>query len=120
MGTLSPIGKLNQQVRFERLTTTDDPVYGPQPSTWTTVCTVWANVQDVLPSRAETAASGIRIESRPARIRCRYRTDITSAMRVVLVAGGRVLKIVAGPAEIGFRRGIEIMAEEFTTAGDTT
>jgi len=114
------IGTLNQRVRFEAPSTTEDAKYGPQPGPWTTVATVWANVQEVLPSRAEKA-QGIRIEARPARIRIRYRTDITSAMRVVLVdRGSRVLKIVSGPAELGRKEGLEIMGEAYSTTGDGT
>lgn len=113
------LGTLSQRIRFEQQGTSNDPTYGPQPGSWTTVATVWANVQDVLPSRAEAVGQGIRIETRPARIRMRYRSGITSAMRVVLIdRGNRVMKIVAGPAEIGRKEGIEIMAEEYTTSGD--
>lgn len=112
-------GKANQRIRFEQQLTETDATYGPQPGDWIPVCTVWAEVQDVLPSRAETTAD-IRIASRPARVRLlRYRSDITSAMRIVLVdRGNRVLNIVAGPAEMGRKEGLELMAQEFSTAGD--
>lgn len=112
-------GTLNQLIRFERPNRVVDPAYGPQPSTWEEVDTVWANVQDVLPSRSESVAAGIRIAARPARIRIRYRDDITSDMRIVLLdRGNRVMQIVAGPAELGNREGIELMATEYSTSGD--
>lgn len=113
------IGKLRDQVRIERRTSSQDATYGTQTVTWATLATVAAEVQDVLPSRGERQAAGLKMENRPARIRMRYRTDVTSDMRLVLVSrANRVLQIVSGPAQIGNREGIELMAEEWTTQGD--
>lgn len=110
---------MDQRVRFEEQETTTDPVYGPQPGSWVEVVTVWANVQDELPSRSEAAAGGIRIAAMPARLRVRYRAGITSAMRVVLVdRGDRVMQIIAGPVELGRREGLEMKIQEYSTAGD--
>lgn len=112
------IGPLDQQVRIEQQGSTMDAIYGPQPGAWTTLDTVWAGVRDVLPSRA-IGNDEIRVTSRPARIRMRYRTDIDTTMRLVLIdRGNRVMKIVGGPAELGRRDGIELMVEEYTTSGD--
>lgn len=84
--------------------------------TWADVTpSEWAEVQDVLPSRGESIADGINIAKRPARIRCNYRTDITSDMRVKF--DGRTLKIVAGPAELGRREGLEVVCEELSIEG---
>ena len=111
--------RMNQRVRIERPTTVDDGTYGPQPGPWETVATVYAEVQDVLPSRAESAGQGLRMEARPARVRMGYRSDITSDMRLVLLdRGSRMLRIVSGPAELGFRERIEIMGESYSTEGD--
>jgi SPP1 family predicted phage head-tail adaptor len=82
---------------------------------WVPVVTVRAEVRDVLPSRSERLSEGMTIAARPARIRMRYRTDITSDMRIL--HGNRVMQITAGPAEIGNREALELMAEDYSTAG---
>jgi SPP1 family predicted phage head-tail adaptor len=111
------IGRLNERVRIERKSVSQDASYGTEVVTWTTLATVWANVEDVLPSRAENTR-GIRIENRPARVRMRYRTDVTSDMRLVMMdRASLVMQIVSGPAQIGRRHGLELMAESYTTAG---
>lgn len=96
-------------------------------TSWVEVATIWAHVQDILPSRAAVATEAIQITARPTRIRMHWRDDITSAMRIVLGSLGqtddppsadrRVLKIIAGPAELGRRQGIELMAEDYSTQG---
>lgn len=45
-----------------------------------------------------------------------FREDVTPDMRFVF--GARVMQIVAGPAELGFREGLEFMAEEYRPAGN--
>ena len=106
---------LDRRVTIERPVA--DPSFdGAGSGAWEVVATVWASVQDALPSRAERLADGLNIASRPARVRMRYRTDITPAMRFVI--GDRVMQIVAGPAELGFREGVEFMAEYYSTAGN--
>ena len=113
------IGKLDCRIRIESKQTVDDPLYGPQAGAWAPFATVWANVEEVLPSRAETQAQGIRIEERPARVRIRYMLGITSDMRVIrLDRDNRIMKIVSGPAEMGRREGIELMCTEYTTQGE--
>lgn len=108
-------GRLNRRVTIQHRTETQDATYGTQVVTWATLATVWAEVQDVLPSRAESMADGIDIARRPSRVRMRYRTDVDATMR--LVVDGRTLRIIAGPAELGFREGVEFVAEEITTGG---
>ena len=78
--------------------------------------TEWAEVQDILPSRAEDVADNINIQRRPCRVRTLYRDDITSEMRVLVE--GRTLQIIAGPAELGRRDGLEMICEELTTQGE--
>lgn len=113
------IGRLRDRVRFERQEITEDPLYGPQPGAWVEVATEWAEVLDSLPSRAETGDAVLRQSVRPARIRLRWRTDIDTTMRVVLLdRDNRVLGLSAGPAMLGNeRRFMEFMAEEFTSTG---
>ena len=111
-----PIVKLDQRIRIERRQVTTDPDYGTQTTTWVTFATVWAEVQDVLPSKAEAQSNGMQAATRPARIRTRYLAGITTDMRVVcLTRGNRVLQIVSGPAELGRKDGLEFMAETYST-----
>jgi head-tail adaptor len=80
------------------------------------VVTVWASVKDALPSRAEKLADGINMAARPARVRMRFRDDVTPDMRFVM--GSRIMQIVSGPAELGRREALEFMVEEYSPAGN--
>ena len=112
-------GKYNRRIRFEAPPTGQESDFGTPDGIWTPVATVWAWIEDVLPSRAETSASDIRVGQKPTCIRTRYRGDITSAMRIVLIdRGDALLKIVSGPAELGRKGGLEMMAVEFSSQGD--
>jgi head-tail adaptor len=73
-------------------------------------------VTDALPSRGEKLAEGINLAARPARVRMRFREDVTPDMRFVM--GDRIMQIVAGPAELGRREGLEFMVEEYRPAGN--
>ena len=84
--------------------------------TWDALPPVWAQVQDMLPSRGDKVAAGVEVTARPARIRIRFRTDITADMRIQF--GDRLMKIVSAPAELGYREGLEIVAEDYTTTGN--
>lgn len=107
-------GRLNRRITIERPV----PAAGIESAgkgSWVLVATVWAEVQDRLPSRGERLDGGINIAARPARVRMYWRADITAAMRFVM--DGRVMQIVAGPAELGFREGLEFMVEDYSSAG---
>lgn len=106
--------RYNRQITFERHVRPAGRGNAGQ-ETWQPVATVWAEVQDALPSRAERLSEGMTMAARPARIRMRYRDDITSDMRIIY--GNRVMQITAGPAELGRREGLELMAEDYSTAG---
>lgn len=107
--------RLDTRIRIERKVVTPDPLYGTETVAWVEFATVWAEVQDVLPSRAERLADTIVIANRPARIRMRHLAGITPDMRMII--GTRVLQIVSGPAEIGRREGIELIVEEHSSEG---
>lgn len=112
-------GPFDRRIRIEQQGTTTDAVYGPQPGSWTTFATLWANVQEMLPSRGERVAEGIRIAERPARVRTRYVEGITSAMRVVyLDRSNRVMKILTPPVELGRKDGLEFMVADFSSSGE--
>lgn len=122
------VGLLNRRIKIQKKSTTNEAEYGTEVITWITHATVWANVQDVLPSRSESSESGmrsadglvkIRTSTGLTRIRIRYLATVTSDMRIMLTdRSNKILQIVSGPAEMGQREGMEIMAESYTTAGD--
>lgn len=110
---------MDRRVRIEYKATTQDSTYGRPVITWTTLTTTWANVQDALPSRGESQPNEIRLAERPARVRMRYDSRITSDMRLVYVdRSDRLMKIITQPAELGRKEGIEFMVSEYSTSGD--
>lgn len=109
-------GELPDFIRIER-PVVDDGLDGAGSGTWVPVDEVWASVVDMLPSRGERLAGGINVAARPARVRMRARDDVTPDMRFVM--GERVMQIVAGPALIRQRSGVEFMVEDYTSAGNS-
>lgn len=109
-------GRLDRRVTLLARQAVQEVRFGTQVVTWVAVQTVWAQVTPMLPSRAERIAEGIEIARQPIRVRMRWRNDVTTAM--ALEFEGRRYRIVGGPAELGRREGIEIMAELLTTEGD--
>lgn len=109
-------GRLRDRITIEANISLDHPDYGPQPGAWTPIAKrIAAEVQDVLPSRSERVTQGIRVATRPARIRMRYRAGITSDMRVIVHGtADRVLQIVGGPAVLGRREWLELVCEEYS------
>lgn len=117
MAALLNIGDLDRQIDIQR-PVPDTSADGAGSGTWANVDTdVWAQVQDMLPSRGERLADGINVATRPARVRMRFRDDIDASMRFVM--GTRIMQITAGPAELGRREGLEFMVEDYTSAGNT-
>ncbi len=112
------VGSMRDRVRFERPVRPVGIMKSGQ-ATWQEVVTVYAEVQDVLPSRAERVAEGVNIARRPCRVRIRYRRDIAfdSSMRIVF--GDRVMEIISGPAVLGNRERFEFVAEDLSTAAPT-
>ncbi|ARR52137.1 hypothetical protein HY78_01010 [Rhizorhabdus wittichii DC-6] len=109
-------GSLDRRVDIQRKTKATG-VRSAGKGTWATIAaSVPANVQDMLPSRAERLAEGVSIARRPARVRMRYREDVTPDMRLKM--GERLMRIVAGPIELGRREGIEMVVEDYTAAGE--
>lgn len=111
--------QLDRQVTFQAKTvTTSSKFNAPKAGGWENYAEdLFANVQDVLPPKTEQLDQTINLTMRPARIRIRYRDDITSAMRVLY--RGRTLEIVSGPVEV-FDRGrwLEMIAQEYSSVGD--
>lgn len=117
--------RYNRRLRIER-PVPNKAFGGAGSGSWTPVTETYAEVQDVLPSRAERLEEGINIAERPARVRMRFRADVTPNMRFVLlrwdgsawVSAGRVMQIEAGPAEVGRRDAVEFMVKDYTSAGN--
>lgn len=107
--------ELRQRVRLER-PQTGAGFDSAGEGDWALVAEIWASVVDALPSRGERLAEGINVSARPARVRIRYREDVGPEMRFVM--GERVMQIVSGPAELGWREGLEFMVEEYRPAGN--
>lgn len=110
------LGKMDRQVIFEQKVVTQDSVYGTEVISWIPFATVWANVQDSLPSKSESVLKGLAISINQVRIRTRYIPNLDSSMRVTVKGySDRVLQIVGGPAELGRMQGIEIMCEDYSS-----
>lgn len=73
-------GKLDQRVTIQSATIARDS-YGNEVRTWSTLATVWAEVEPLV---GREFMEGRQVESEvTTRIRIRYRTDLTTAMRAV-------------------------------------
>ena len=123
-----PAGSLNKRIRIERPVAAAS-FKGAGSGAWALVQDdVAIGIQDMLPSRGEKLAEGLNVATRPARVRMRYRQDIKPNMRFVLGAivtgddvdysSARIMQIVSGPAEIGRRRGIEFVVEDYSSSGN--
>jgi head-tail adaptor len=106
------IGTLDKRARIERRIVTQDSTYGTDVVTWQTLAVVWCNLVDSAPSRDEQVRNGMSMVKVRCRMRMRYRGDIATDMRVVMMRPDeQIWQIVGGPAEIGVRDGIELMIE---------
>ena len=91
-------------------------MYGNQAVTWSTLTTTWCDILDVLPIKDERVAQGLEISSVRCRIRLRYRTDITSAMRFVINRpSATTWNIIGGGSMVGNKDAIEFLIEKVST-----
>lgn len=110
-------GLLNRRLLIERPVRTSDDYGGATATTWETVATVWASVVDqLLFNAAEASNTDVRQRTLPTRVRIRYRNDITTDMRLTLADRSRVMQIIS-ISELGRGDGLEMMAENYSTAG---
>jgi SPP1 family predicted phage head-tail adaptor len=109
--------KLDRRIQIQEAVTSQDTTYGTESIAWLTVATVWAEVQDVLPSRAEGISADLVTRTKPTRIRLRWFRGLTSKSRIkITYPEARTLQIISGPADISGRRAyMEIMCEEVST-----
>lgn len=112
-----PQFKTDEKITIKRKSVTKDPDFGSEVVDWIPVAIrVWANVQDVLPSRSEAVKQGIRIGVQQTRIRMRKDSAITSEMQVTLHGrGDRVMQIISGPAMLDDGAYMEFVAESYSS-----
>jgi head-tail adaptor len=118
-------GQLDRRIIIEYQEVGEDPVFGTPLITWQPLVALpgsprvampfWAQIQDALPSNSEAVKQGLVIARNQSRIRLRYRTDVTSAMRITDVGTGQVYQIVGGPAEIGRKEWTEVIVERYSS-----
>ena len=111
------IGPLDRRVLIEQKVTAREGAYNTETVSWVPLAEVWANVQDVMPSRDEsTIAEGARLHTRRVRVRVRWLRELDNTCRVkVLRPVERIMQIVGGPSDIGGNRAfMEIMCEEYS------
>jgi head-tail adaptor len=109
-------GELDRRVTILVRNDVKDAVYGTKLALWFPHATVGANVREILPPRGDHAAGEMSMARRQLRIRMRWRDDVSQANRI-MIGNGNQMRIVAGPAMIGRRDGLEIMVEELSTEG---
>src|SRR6266508_6985042 len=106
-------GLLDRQILIEKKSVAQEATYGSETVTWVPLSTVngqperyWAEVQDALPSRAESVTQGLAMARNQVRIRFRYRNDVDSSMRVTVFGDStnQIMQIVGGPAAVGGRK----------------
>lgn len=107
---------LDRRITIKKKSSTLDPAYRSPVVSWVPLATVWAEVIDVQPNRSESVRQGLEQASNQTRIRIRFRDDVNSSMRVEY--RGRILQIIAGPAELGRREYLELMCEAYTSSGE--
>ncbi|MDQ1834659.1 phage head completion protein [Massilia scottii] len=107
--------KCDEKVTVEQLVGTPDPVYGTETQAWAPVLVrYWANVQDELPSRAESTKNGLDKSVLRTRLRMQGAQAVTGDMRVILHSrGDRVMQIIAGPALLDDRVHTEFQLEGY-------
>lgn len=100
---------------------TQDPTYGTEVVSWASITgtrPIFAEFQDVLPSRSESVKQGLAISTRQSRVRFPFFANIDSSMRVRTGRGNgaEVFQIVGGPALIGARQeAVEIVVERYSS-----
>jgi head-tail adaptor len=109
---------MDEQVKIERQVTTREPEFGSESESWQLVSDqVWANAQDVLiPTRSDAAVHGLQVSLTRTRLRIRVDDRVVAGMRVTLYGkGGRLMKIIGGPALLDDRRHAEYLLEGFSS-----
>lgn len=105
--------RLNTKCEIQYKSVTQDATYGNESIRWGLKAIVWAELQDILPSRSENITNNLDVATNRTRVRMRYRTDIDTTMR--FLARGYTYQFIAGPAMIGRNEYMEFVAERYST-----
>lgn len=118
-------GNLDELIEIEYPVSTPDAVYGSPVITWAPLVVLpgspqvhaplWAQFQDALPSRSESEQQTLVLARNQARVRMRYRSDVTSDMRILRVSQSTYYQIVGGPAMIGRKQWTELTVEKYSS-----
>ena len=111
--------RCDEKVTIEHDIGVGEDAYGKKAEDWQPLLAdYWANVQDVLPSRAEVTKNGLGQAVQRTRLRMRKNAAVSMTMRVVLHGrGNQVMQIIAGPAQLDDRVHEEWMLEGYATKG---
>lgn len=104
-------GYLYEPIVIQQKSVARDTDYGGEAVSWTTFHSCRANCTDL--SGAEAVSQGLRVGERAIKVTIRYRTGITTAMRVQQ-NDGRFFQIVAA-VEIPRKRGLDLHCVEYTS-----
>lgn len=121
-------GWVRRQATFYVRSVSVDDATGAESESWLPLVEVgntspptgakfWVTTRDPMPGRSESVSSGLQVARNQTALRMRWRSDITSAMKVVLHGDADVeYQIVGGPAEvIGRKREIEVSLEKYSS-----
>lgn len=109
-------GTLDTRCRIEYKSVTQDPDYGTEVITWLLLAVVWCTIADVPPSRSESVKQGLVLARNQSIVTMRYRSDIDSTMRLVILRPTPVTyQIVGGPAEVEKQVSIELVVEKYSS-----
>ena len=111
------IGNLDDRIRVEQEVPTRDPRTNEVKIAWVAAGALWADIQDVLPSQDEATIAGVDLSKRPAKVRTRYCSWLTSKMRFVDLRTNRILSLISGPAELGRKEAMDWLANTYSTEG---
>ena len=106
-------GTMDKRLLIEKKIVTKNPDFGNEVITWGEFVATNGAAVDILRPKEESTISGIRLLTRPCAITIRYRPGITTDMRITILDRDRLLQIVS-IAEIGRRRYLSLMCEEFS------
>lgn len=118
-------GMLDRRISIEYKEVNQDSVYGTEVITWQPLVSLpgsprvaadlWASMIDVPPGRTEITRNGAQVSIDATKCTIRYRSDVTSAMRVVLRGVTDIYyQIVGGPAILGRNQYLELLLEKIT------
>lgn len=79
---MSNASVLKERVRIEYLSATNDG-YGGKTQSWTTLATVFAQVEPIFSAQSERDVADQRSANAGYRVRIRLRTDIAASMRLI-------------------------------------